>query len=298
MSTPWRVIDLLKFEGKVSAGKGFLHVTNRGDVALADISAVLAGPNCLLHASVFERAAHFQIPILHCDWRGAPIAASLNWSSNSRVAARHRAQATLSIPRQKQAWQQIIQAKIRNQAEVTLILNPSQVEKIQDLVAKVRSGDPLNIEAQAARIYWQAISRSEGFRRSPGSRIEENAGLDYGYAVLRVACLRSVVAAGLWPSLGIWHRTRDNPFALVDDVIEPFRPAIDLLVMKQKYEQFELTDDHKKLLVGALSSPFDRTGRTLTTCVQEFCQQLAGYVEGMNQRLRPPRFSPLESSEE
>jgi CRISPR-associated protein Cas1 len=294
VTTPWRVVDLLSFEGTVTAGRGQLRVGDDGTVALADVLAVLVGPKCSLHASVFERAAVFGVALLHCDWKGEPVSASFGWSSGYRVATRHRAQAELSLPRQKQGWQRIVQAKIRNQAEVLDHLARTGGARLADLARSVRSGDPTNTEAQAARIYWRSLFGHTTFRRLPGSRSGPNGALDYGYAVLRSLCLRSIAAAGLWPSLGIWHRSRDNPFALVDDLIEPFRPAVNLIVVRE-HPTSELDKETKVAIVAVVSARFDAAGHTVATCIEQFAQNLGAYVEGDAPRLDPPRFKLHDS---
>lgn len=288
MSGPWRVVDLLSFDGTVRAGKGHLHVEGKGSVAMSDTRAVLAGPACTLHASVFDRAVEYGVPILHCDWKGVPISATYSWSGTYRVATRHRAQATMSIPRQKQGWQRIVRAKIQNQVAALKNVGAPEANTLRELVARVRSGDPTNVEAQAARVYWPALTADINFRRAPRTGSGINGALDYGYAVVRAVCLRAIVAAGLWPSLGIWHRSRDNPFALVDDVIEPFRPAVDLAVMRILKPVKELDKETKAAIVAALEQSFDASGHTLGTCIDHFGQHLALYVEREVSRLDPP----------
>jgi CRISPR-associated protein Cas1 len=116
MTGPWRVVDLTRYDGPVAASRGHVRVSGDGTVPLADVVTVLTGPRCEFHASVLERAAAYHISLVHCDWRGAPVAATYGWSTHTRVGARQRAQAELSVPRQKNAWMQIVRAKIKGQA--------------------------------------------------------------------------------------------------------------------------------------------------------------------------------------
>lgn len=98
------------------------------------------------------------------------------------------------------------------------------------MIKEVRSNDTTNVEAQAARVYWQALFPPKGefkFKRSPGERKPPNAFLDYGYTVLRAAIARALVGAGLMPAIGVHHSNRSNAFCLADDLIEPLRPMID-----------------------------------------------------------------------
>ncbi len=137
---------------------------------------------------------------------------------------RHRAQVEASVPAKKRIWQALIAAKIAQQGAVLLHFT-GQHAGLVPLSKRVRSGDPENLEAQAAQRYWPALF-GKAFRRD---RDEEgiNALLNYGYAVIRAAVARSIVAAGLIPSLGVFHSNRSNPFCLADDLFEPYRPFVD-----------------------------------------------------------------------
>ena len=104
--------------------------------------------------------------------------------------------------------------------------------------------------------------------------------LDYGYSIIRGVALRCVVSAGLWPSLGIWHHNRSNCFALVDDVMEPFRPAVDAGVCKLLSRSSVLDREGKRLLSGVLDRPYSPGGYTVGTEIGHLAQKLARYVEG------------------
>ena len=137
---------------------------------------------------------------------------------------RHRAQIEAKEPVRKRAWQTLVRAKIDQQAAVLRYFT-SHDGGLGPMARRVRSGDPENLEAQAAQRYWPRLF-GKSFRR-----IREadgvNALLNYGYAVMRAATARAVVAAGLIPSLGVHHRHRANPFCLADDLLEPYRPYVD-----------------------------------------------------------------------
>ena len=137
---------------------------------------------------------------------------------------RHRAQVKTSAPVRKRAWQTIVRAKIVQQAAVLSHFTGSH-GGLAPMARRVRSGDPDNLEAQAAQRYWPRLF-GKTFRRDREAE-GVNALLNYGYAVVRAAVARSVVAAGLIPSLGVHHRHRNNPFCLADDLLEPYRPYVD-----------------------------------------------------------------------
>ncbi|MHB1733427.1 MAG: type II CRISPR-associated endonuclease Cas1 [Ferrimicrobium acidiphilum] len=289
MPGAWRIVDLTGYEGKISAGKGSLYV-GESTVPLADLAVILVGPHCLLHESVFDRAVAFDIAIMHCDWRSVPIATTITWSNNSRVATRQKCQIAMSIPRQKNAWMRIVQAKIRGQANVLSAWNRPHAAEIRDLAKLVRSGDPSNVEARAARAYWSAVLGEPRFRRQPGSRVHANSYLDYTYAILRGFCVRAVVSTGLNPTLGVWHHQRSNNFALIDDIIEPFRPAADVVAL-QAYKKYDsLTPDCKRQLASVCDRKFASNGWTTGSSITHFAQSLAIYIEGEGTTVDVPVF--------
>lgn len=137
---------------------------------------------------------------------------------------RHLAQIEASRPSKKRLWQALIRAKIALQGEVLRAFN-GEDGGLAPMSRRVRSGDPDNLEAQAAQRYWPRLFGPD-FRRDRAAE-GINALLNYGYAVVRAATARAVVASGLIPSLGVFHRNRGNPFCLADDLLEPYRPFVD-----------------------------------------------------------------------
>ncbi len=131
-------------------------------------------------------------------------------------------------PLQKRLWQQIVKSKIQMQAAVVAATG-HDTGAFENLARKVQSGDPQNIEAQAARRYWRLVMGKD-FRRNP-SEEGANALLNYGYTVLRAIISRAVVGSGLHPTIGLFHQNRQNSFALSDDIMEPFRPLVDQAVV-------------------------------------------------------------------
>ena len=125
-----------------------------------------------------------------------------------------------------------MQSKIVAQSRALEISGNAEHDALRKLTKVVHSGDPENVEARAARFYWRRLM-GENFRRD-ADQIGLNAHLNYGYAIMRGAMSRAVVGAGLSPGLGLHHRSRLNPFQLVDDLMEPFRPIVDIAVWQNK----------------------------------------------------------------
>lgn len=138
------------------------------------------------------------------------------------------AQTEATAPMRKRAWQQVVQAKLAGQAAVLRSLGRASAA-LEALTSQVRSGDPDNVEARAAKLYWQSLFPDGEFRRDREGG-GSNALLNYGYAVLRAIVARAVCASGLHPALGIHHHNRYDNFCLASDLMEPFRPLVDKTV--------------------------------------------------------------------
>jgi CRISPR-associated endonuclease cas1, NMENI subtype len=290
MNSQWRVIDLCGFEGELRSTRGGVEVLSDEGVPtiipVAEVAVILVGMKVALSAAVLHRLAEADVAVLFCDWRGIPEGGCYSWSDHGRVAARHRAQAEVSLPRKKNAWARLIRAKIEGQASVLENLKVRGSGELLALADKVRSGDPGNVEAQAARLYWsRALGKGVGRQPAAGQLIGANACLDYGYSVLRGHLMRAVLAAGLAPALGVFHRGRGNAFALADDLIEPFRPAIDEVALQLPPTASPSDRPVKQLLVAAASQRFDGDGHGIPAVAEALAQAFGRYVEGDIDRL-------------
>lgn len=292
VSNGWRVLDLTNFEGDLRYQRGKVLVSSKSDdpypVALSDLAVILIGSRVGVSGAVLSKLSEYDIALFSCDWRGVPLAALYPSWSHSRIAARHLAQANLSVPRQKQAWAQIVRAKILGQADTLREIDSSTARKLRELAGQVKSGDPDNREAVAAKIYWGALFKDLRFRRLPGGgEGGRNSCLDYAYTILRGYGIRAVSAAGLSGPLGVNHCQRGNAFALVDDLIEPFRPAVDFYLVSSGFPLDLSLSDTKKALVGCVSAPFFR-GLSIPSSIIDFAQHFGRYVEGEVEKLTPP----------
>jgi CRISPR-associated protein Cas1 len=205
-----------------------------GQVPCEDIGIILVDhPQTTYTHGALAKLAESDAAVVICGRDHLPAAILLPMADHSQVVWRLDAQLSVSRPLRKGLWKQLVVAKIKAQAANLADDLPAR-RKLVALAREVRSGDPTNIEAQAAKIYWGnwlATSNieqleTERFRRDPDAT-GLNSFLNYGYAVVRAALARAIVAAGLLPSLGIHHRNRANAFCLADDLIEPLRPLVD-----------------------------------------------------------------------
>lgn len=180
---------------------------------------------------VMEKLLENNCAVITCDSRHLPVGLLLPLVGNTVQNERFRSQIDSSLPLRKQLWQQTIQAKITNQAAVLEYSTSRRHGNMLAWVSQVKSGDSDNVEARAATYYWKTIfpERPDFLR---GQFEDEPNGLfNYGYAILRAVVARSLVMSGLLPTLGIHHHNRYNAYCLADDIMEPYRPYVDRLVL-------------------------------------------------------------------
>lgn len=296
MAAGRQVIDATRLDGAITSTPGGVAISGNR-VPLEDVAVLLLGNSTTISGGALSMLARYQVVVLNCDWRGVPDLVAYGWADNSRIAARHRAQAELTEPRRKSAWQAIVKAKILGQQRNLEFLGRLEANRLAVIRKEVRSGDPANCEAQAARVYWDALFGDEEFSRVPGGDDRINSLLNYGYAVLRGFVIQAICIAGLWPSYGLWHRNRANTFVLADDLIEPFRPAVDHCVISMA-SSLTLDDrEAKRALVAVSSMPMDSSGSSIVTTIRDFASQLAIYLEGDREALTPPVWRPVENEE-
>lgn len=201
---------------------------SRGRVPFEDIATlVLNHRDISLTHAVLSACAEHGVALYCCGDNHQPNGVLLAYQQHSRATGRLRQQLALDKPTTKQAWSRIIQAKIDNQAACLAHLRLDGAERLSAMARQIRSGDPDNLEAQASALYFVRLLGPD-FTRAQDRWA--NAALNYGYAVLRGACARAVVSHGLNPSLGLFHHSEQNAFNLADDLLEPFRPLVDLHV--------------------------------------------------------------------
>jgi CRISPR-associated protein Cas1 len=277
----WRVLDISQNDRILSLSRNAIKVTCRGEqlglIPIADIQALLIhGHGSSLSLNLASALANAQIPIVLCDQNHMPNAMVLPVTGNFEQALRIQAQSAASEPLKKRLWKILVQQKIKAQAEALSLFDSKHSSRLGALQKAVRSGDPENLEAQAAQIYWKALM-GQSFRRD---REQEgvNAALNYGYAVVRAAMSRAVVSVGLSPSLGIHHRSRLNAFQLVDDLMEPFRPVVDRAV-RDNIDAFSepLHRDTKAILADVANLPMstDKGQLAVQSVMTQICHSLA-----------------------
>ena len=193
--------------------------------------------------------------VVTCDSRCMPTGLLLPLSGNSIQNERFRAQLDASQPLRKQLWQQTISMKIVNQGKDLKMNTEVECGCMEAWSKDVRSGDSMNLEARAAAYYWKNIfSTIPEFTRDREGDYPNNM-LNYGYAILRAIVARSLVGSGLLPTLGIHHQNRYNAYCLADDIMEPYRPFVDQLVLKLMKEYPGVEELTKEIKAKLLTIP-------------------------------------------
>ena len=299
----FRVLEFSTSGAFLSKRRGHLRIEQGGvlqkSVPLDDIHAVLSvHPAVVATQGLLLALAERGIPYVLCGKNYLPAAFVWSTSPNQRQARRFQLQLGTKLPKKKRAWKEVVKEKIRWQAAVATSFG-HQAARIEALASMVRSGDPANVEARAARCYWPMVF-GKSFRRDPmlGG---PNALLNYGYAVLRACTARAIMGAGLHPTLGIHHHGLTNPMALADDFMEPFRPAVDVLVLRlMQRQQLELLPEVKRELASIVTFDFETTnGRApLSVCVQNLVWSWVAMLEKRKTKLVFPKISMFNISEE
>ena len=223
-------------------------------VPLEDLGLLILDNPQITHTQhVLVACSQHNIAVIICGVNHLPASLLLSLVGSTLQTKFLAQQIQAQIPAKKRLWQLIIKAKIKAQFLVLSSLKEKN-KRLESLINEVKSGDTQNAEAQASRIYWKKLF-GDTFHRDRDSS-GPNALLNYGYAILRASIARAVVGAGLHPSIGIHHKNQFNSFCLVDDLIEPLRPLIDMRVYELTNQEEEITainQSHKKALLECLS---------------------------------------------
>lgn len=294
----WRSVVISK-PAKLSRHQFSLLIEqeNTARVPFEDIAViVLNHREITLTHPVLSACGEYGISLFATGDNHQPSSVLLPFLQHSRSTRGLRLQLDLDRPAAKRAWAEIIKAKIANQAACIKLAGLGHDERIHSYVRRVRSGDTGNLEAQASAYYFPLLFGKTFLRGDEGWI---NAALNYGYAVIRGAIARGLVAHGLHPSVGLFHRSEQNAFNLADDLIEPFRPLVDLHVAQDlrlgKHES-ELQPLDKAGLVGLLNTDIAMPRGTMSvlSAIEHACEALVRLYDGGSENvLELPRLIGL-----
>ena len=291
-----RIVEAADDRRHLFLSRGFLVVKategehkELGQVPLDDIAAVIANAHGLSYTNnLLVALAERFAPFVLCAANHNAVGMVLTIDGNYQQAKRFDAQLAASQPLKKRLWAEIVKSKLQQQA-AALEAAGAPFIPLSALVRKVRSGDPDNFEAQGARRYWGLLF-GDDFRRDQQCD-GLNAMLNSGYTVLRAATARAVIAAGLHPTIGLHHSNEGNAMRLVDDLIEPFRPMIDLKVWQlHQHGESQVTPESKRALVRTLYDDMQTHAGAapLMVCAQKLATSLAQVFMGEKNKLDLP----------
>lgn len=247
------VIQLPEIEKNDTVPESFKREFER-TIPIEDIGVVvLDNRRITITTGTISALLQNNVAVVTCNEKGMPEGLLMPLEGNTLQQERFHDQIEASLPLRKQLWAQTVRQKILNQ-EYVLRTHTGNVEtKCMRIWAnEIRSGDPDNMEARAAAYYWKNLFHDlPDFLRGREGDPPNNL-LNYGYAILRAVIARNLVASGLLPTFGIHHHNRYNAYCLADDIMEPYRPYVDKLVLqiREKYgNATELTRDFKAQLL-------------------------------------------------
>ncbi|WP_291953127.1 type II CRISPR-associated endonuclease Cas1 [Campylobacter sp.] len=202
-------------------------------IFLKDINIIiLESLQVNITSSLLSALAKYKIILLTCDEShniNGIFSPFLGHFIGAKVAKK---QIKVSLQRKAILWQKIIKNKISNQAYILKITNHiKEAKELLSMAKNVSLNDSKNLEARAAALYFKTLFGND-FTRNELCFI--NSALNYGYTIIRSLIVRAVCISGLLPWQGIKHNNLYNNFNLCDDLIEVFRPLIDLCVFKLK----------------------------------------------------------------
>ena len=263
-------------------------------IPIEDIGVVvLDNKRITLTTGAMEALLENNAAVVTCDSRSMPTGLMLPLCGNTLQSERFRDQIDASLPLRKQLWQQTVRQKIVNQEAVLRKYTETETRCMKVWADEVRSGDADNHEARAAAYYWKNLfPQIPNFVRGREGEPPNNL-LNYGYAILRAVIARALVGSGLLPTLGIHHHNRYNAYCLADDIMEPYRPYVDELVVKiigQNYDYAELTKELKALLLSipVLDVAIDGKRSPLMVAASQTTASLAKCFKGEARNLSYP----------
>jgi CRISP-associated protein Cas1 len=232
---------------------------------------------------VLSACAEYGISLFATGDNHQPSGVFIPFLQHSRATRMQRLQLDMPRPLVKRAWAAIVRRKIENQAACLSLAGRAGADRLESYARRVRSADTGNLEGQASAFYFPTLFE-RGFKRE--AETWRNAALNYGYAVLRGTIARGLVAHGLLPSIGLFHSSEQNAFNLADDVIEPFRPIIDLWVAGQiQIERGDLQPTDKAQIIALLNVDVQmpRGVMSVLSAIEHAVESVARLVDGSDE---------------
>lgn len=265
-------------------------------IPMEDITSLLIESQAVtITAAALQKLADNGVTVYFCDEKHLPAALALPMNRYCRQLKLLKGQVSMKQPTRKRLWQSVVVAKIANQAKCLVYLEKDGAEDLRTMSSAVRSGDPDNLEATAAAKYFPSLF-GPGFTRGEENPI--NGALNYGYAIVRGAVARNLVTHGLEPCLGIFHHNELNQFNLADDLMEPYRPLVDLFVASHEETwQGDLRPAHKQQLFNLTNYMMLQGEKRfrLISAIGRMVESFSRVLQQEGNQLELPTLLPLEA---
>lgn len=265
-------------------------------IPMEDITSLLIESQAVtITAAALQKLVDNGVTVYFCDEKHLPAALALPMNRYCRQLKLLKGQVSMKQPTRKRLWQSVVVAKIANQAKCLVYLEKDGAEDLRTMSSAVRSGDPDNLEATAAAKYFPSLF-GPGFTRGEENPI--NDALNYGYAIVRGAVARNLVTHGLEPCLGIFHHNELNQFNLADDLMEPYRPLVDLFVASHEETwQGDLRPAHKQQLFNLTNYMMLQGEKRfrLISAIGRMVESFSRVLQQEGNQLELPALLPLEA---
>lgn len=264
-------------------------------VAIEDIGViVLENQQITITNGLLEKLTNNNVALINCNQQHMPIGLLMPLSGHTKQTERFKHQINASVPLKKNLWQQTIASKIRNQAGL-LKERGIPMRKMELWAKEVTSGDTLNHESRAAVYYWEKLFKLDDFTRGQ-KELPPNNLLNYGYAILRAITARALVSSGLLPTLGIFHHNKYNAYCLADDIMEPYRPYVDLIVChiletEDNVEELTIAIKKELLSIASIDVVIDGKNSPLMVAMSRTTNSLQECFEGSSRKILYPVYA-------
>jgi CRISPR-associated protein Cas1 len=283
--------------GKLTARDEQLVISQNEEntVPLEDINCIVVdNSSTVISTYLLSKIADHDIMFYVCNEKHLPTAMTLSINNYSRQLKRLEEQLLMPKPLKKRLWQSIIIKKIENQAKCLELLNVPGYERLNNLGLSVQSGDNTNVESTAAAYYFKLLY-GNNFTR--GNSCIINSALNYGYAIVRGMIARTLVTYGFETSIGLFHHSELNNFNLADDMIECFRPLVDLYITTNiPYNKTELTSDIKRIILNVTNQIvlIDNKKFNVQNAIEHMIMSLSTSIRQNENGIKLPSLIPLE----
>ncbi len=287
------VIKLPEVENNSSLNDSFKEKSIT-TIPVEDIGVIiLDNKQITLTHGLIEALLRNNCALITCCSKGLPNGLMLPLVGNSLQTERFKHQLNASLPLRKQLWQQTVQAKIENQAYLLRKYRGVVTKNLLSWSNTIRSGDPDNLEARAAVYYWSNMFPDIPEFKRDRDGVPPNNLLNYGYAILRAVVARSLVGSGMLPTIGLFHRNKYNAYCLADDIMEPYRPFVDKLILElmgvyKDYTAITIELKRELLKIPVLDVRMEGQLRPLMIAVRETTASLYQCFAGELRKIKYP----------